>query len=144
MSFGRPDRLTEVRFVPRSPLDAATHAGMLLLGDRSPLERRADRRPEVFAGYRYPVAGTTGVELSPVDQRAMVIEQEEVRGARRRVRLRDGLRLVEEIGERVASLDGFRREPLRCVLGIRNRVVGADRDDPEIGADVLAGARGDR
>ena len=105
---------------------------------RSARKDRADRGAEVLAGDREAVARTAVVELAAVDERTIRVEQEEVGRARRRVRLRDLLGLVEQVGEGVAGLSSVFRQALGRVLGVLGRIVRADRHDRELGVGEVA------
>ena len=83
--------------------------------------------PQVPAGHRRLQGRPRVVELAAVDQLAVPVEEEEVRRARRLVRLRHLLRLVEEVGERVAPALHLLGHLRRGVVGVVGHVVGHDR-----------------
>src|SRR5690606_1450629 len=100
------------------PLDVAADARLLIGTGSLAREQRIDRRSEVGAGDGDLVARTRSVELSPVRELALRVEDEKVRGARRVEGARDVLRLVVEIGERVAVSLGLGRHRPGAVLRV--------------------------
>ena len=125
--------------VARAPLDAAADARALVLRDRArPTGPRsiAARRSSPVTGR--PLLGRLSSSWPRYDERAVGVEQEEVGRARRRVRLRDLLGLVEQVREDVAGLASLLRQALGRVLRVLVGIVGADRHDRELGVGEVA------
>src|SRR5579884_1344996 len=67
--------------VARFPLDVAADAGNLVARDGLVRQYGRDGAVEVVAGDWLVVARPTGIELAPVDQPALAVEEEKVRSA---------------------------------------------------------------
>src|SRR3954470_9509180 len=77
---GGPGSTGVARLPARLPLDVTTEAGPLLVGDRFAGEHGVERLAEVLAGDRDRAPRPAVVELSPVDERPVAIEDVEVGG----------------------------------------------------------------
>lgn len=113
----------------RLPLDTATNAGSLVTVDRLAGEHGLDGGAEITTGDQLVVAGTTVVQLSTVHQSPVTIEEIEVRSAGRVIGFRDFLRVVVTEWKGKAKAQGHFFELGRCIIGIPDRVVTADRDN---------------
>src|SRR5215831_8529083 len=80
-----------VRLVPRAPLNVATEARLLVLRDRLAGEHGVKCGAQIASRHRHVAPRSRAVELAAVDERALRVEEEEVRRASRVVGLRHRL-----------------------------------------------------
>src|SRR5271157_552845 len=92
--------LKVVRSVLPFPLDVASHAGLLVGGNRASAQHRFQRRAQVRSGYGTSVAGTAVIELSAINEPLAAIENIKIGRARGAIGFGHLLRFVVEIGER--------------------------------------------
>ena len=97
--------------------------------NRLPGQNRVAGRTQVLACDGNAIAGAAVVELPPVDQFLVPVEEEEIRGAGCPVGLRDLLTFVVAVGERVTQAFRFPGHVRRRILGVVGNIVGADRDN---------------
>src|SRR5262249_62381274 len=111
------------------PLDAAPDAGFLVRVDRLAGEPRIDRWGEIATSARLVVPRPAVVELPPIDQPPLTIEEIEVRSARGLVCLGNLLRFIEAKRKSEVQAVGHFLEPVRRVIRIERRIIAADADD---------------
>jgi hypothetical protein len=87
------------RSITRLPLDAAPDAGPLNTVDRFAHEHSLDGGAEITAGNRFVVTGTTVIQLTPIHQEPVTIEEIEIRSTSRSIGLRDFLCFIMTEGE---------------------------------------------
>src|SRR2546430_10385004 len=87
------------RCVARFPFDVAADTGPLVVGLGRAGDDVVHRGVEFLAGDRHVVARPGGVEPAPVDQLAVLVEQEEIRGTRGAVGERGALVFVADVWE---------------------------------------------
>lgn len=131
MLVGSCNGLSCVRWgIALLPLDTAPNAGSLGTLDRLAGKHCLDGGAEIAAGDRFVVAGSALIELSMVGQSTIAIEKIEFRGAGSAIGLRDLLRFVVTEWKGQAQADGHFFELGRCIIGIADRVIAADGNDP--------------
>jgi Transposase, Mutator family len=99
------------------PLNVTAHAWLLVSGDRGAGQHRVESCTQVCAGDRTRVTGPAVIELSPVDEAVVPIEEVKVRRASGPIGFGHLLAFVVEIGEGIASLLNLFRHLLRPVPG---------------------------
>ena len=127
-----------VRLIAGLPLDAASEARFVRFGHGPAGEDRVERGAEARSVHGLGVAGSARVELAPVGEFLIPVEEEEVGRAPRVEGSGDFLGLVEEVGETPAGLGGLLGHFGRRVGGVRLGVVGVDRDDRDSAFVVVA------
>lgn len=115
--------------IARFPLDAATNAGSLVTIGRFAGEYCLDGGAEITAGNRFVVAGTTVIQLTPIHQAPVTIEEIEIRSTSRSIGLRNFLRLVVTIRECEPEALCHFFELGRRIVRVPYRVIAADRYD---------------
>src|SRR5499427_4563592 len=113
--------LSVSRIIAGFPLDAAADAGFLVRVDRLAGEHRIDRCAEIATSDRLVVARPAVVELPPIDQPPLTIEEIEVRSARSLVCLGNLLRFIEAKRKSEVQAVGHFLEPVRRVIRIERR-----------------------
>lgn len=104
--YARGKALARVRgLVTGLPFNVAAGAGLLIGIDRFASEDGIDSCAEIFASDRFPVVGAAVIELAPIDELAMLVEDEKVRSARGTVSLGNLLTFVVQEGEVEAELE---------------------------------------
>lgn len=121
------------------PLDVAAHAGSLGSGHWLASQNRLESGTEACAGNGTAILGAAIVKLTPIDEFAVTIEQEEIRRAARLISPGYFLRSIVKIGECVAGLLDFHQHFFRAVVWIVFRIIGIDGHDG--GAALLELAR---
>ena len=111
------------------PLDVAADAGPLIVAHRLAGEHGVEGRSQVLAGDRDRVAGPAAVQLAPIDELLILVENVEIRRASGLVGEGNLLCLVVEVRECVADLGLFPGHHLGAVVGMGGHVVGADANN---------------
>src|SRR5215468_127964 len=105
--------LSVSRIIAGFPLDAAADARFLVRVDRLAGEHRIDRSAEIAASNRLVVARPAVVELPPIDQVPLTIEEIEVRSTGGLVCLGNLLRFIEAKRKRQAQACRHFLQPIR-------------------------------
>ena len=71
------------------PFDVAAHAGDLILRRRFPRQERIQRAAEVVASRRRFAARSAGIETAPIVELTILVEEIELRRARRPIKFCD-------------------------------------------------------
>ena len=133
------ERALVIRFVAGFPLDIAADAGFLVSWRRLIGQHGVYRHAQVGASDGNIIAGPAAVELAAIDQFAVGVKQEEIRGAGGAVGFRYSLGFVVEIRKGIAESFGFLGHVRRAVGGVVGNIVGADGDDGETFSVVVLG-----
>ena len=132
------DENWDLNFQASLPLDVAAHARLLNRRRRPPSQHGVHGLRQVRRRDRLPVSRPRIIHLPAVRQFPVLGVEEEIRRARRLVRLRDLLTFVEEVRELVAPPTPLHLHRLGRVVGIVDGVVGVDADDGNALVHVLA------
>src|SRR5579871_1164343 len=117
------------RFVARLPLDVTAETWFLVLIYRLTSEQRIHGSSKICAGHGFSIAGAAVVELSPVHQLAILIEQIEIRSAGRGVALGDGLSFVVADREVEFPFGGHASQAFRRIVSGDAGIVGTDANN---------------
>jgi hypothetical protein len=101
-------------------------------------EKTIQGLPEITACQRPIALGTTVIELSAIDQTALVIEDKDIRRTGRMVRLGDFLGGIEQVGEAIALRGGFALHVLEGIIGVGLGIVAIDPDESHAATSVVS------
>jgi hypothetical protein len=111
-----------------APLDATSDRRSLVGRDRPPREHGIDRRPDIGSRHRQIVTRAGVVELAPVDEVALAVEDERVGRAGRGISPGDVLGFVIQVGKRPALAARFGCHLIGSVLRVGDHVIAGDGD----------------